>query len=58
LPWPADTADVIVTEKDAVKLAPHASGPTRIWVATLDFGLPDTLALALRDALPARTTSA
>jgi len=58
LPWPADTADVIVTEKDAVKLAPHACGPTRIWVATLDFGLPDTLALALRDALPARTTSA
>jgi hypothetical protein len=42
-----------VTEKDAVKLARHAPGPTRIWVATLDFGLPDDLARALRDALPA-----
>jgi tetraacyldisaccharide 4'-kinase len=53
LPWPAATPDVIVTEKDAVKLARHAPGPTRIWVATLDFGLPDDLARALRDALPA-----
>jgi tetraacyldisaccharide 4'-kinase len=58
LPWPADTADVIVTEKDAVKLARQAPGSTRVWVATLDFGLPDDLAHALRDALPARTPSA
>ena len=58
LPWPAETADVIVTEKDAVKLAGRPLGRTRVWVATLDFGLPDALARALRDALPARATSA
>ena len=58
LPWPADTADVIVTEKDAVKLAGRSLGSTRVWVATLDFGLPDDLARALRDALPAHATSA
>lgn len=41
LPWPADAADVVVTEKDAVKLAParvaRETPTTRIWVATLDF---------------------
>ncbi len=37
LPWPADTADVIVTEKDAVKLPRAHTGATRIWVAPLDF---------------------
>ena len=58
LPWPADTTDVIVTEKDAVKLARRPPGRTRVWVATLDFGLPDDLARALRDALPARPRSA
>ncbi|EHR72318.1 tetraacyldisaccharide 4'-kinase [Burkholderiales bacterium JOSHI_001] len=36
LPWPADTPDVVVTEKDAVKLAPDRCGSTRVWVATLD----------------------
>ncbi len=58
LPWPADTADVVVTEKDAVKLAGRSLGRTRVWVATLDFGLPDALAQALRDALPARAIAA
>ena len=37
LPWPADAADVVVTEKDAVKLDPDRCGSTRVWVATLDF---------------------
>ena len=37
LPWPADEADVIVTEKDAVKLRPERVGATRVWVARLDF---------------------
>lgn len=37
LPWPDDTADVIVTEKDAVKLEPSRLGTTRVWVAPLDF---------------------
>lgn len=44
LPWPANTADVVVTEKDAVKLPPHheglARGATRVWVVALDF-VPD-----------------
>jgi len=58
LPWPAGTEDVVVTEKDAVKLAGRALGRTRVWVATLDFRLPDALAAALRDALARRTASA
>ena len=58
LPWPAGTADVIVTEKDAVKLAAHALGGTRVWVATLDFGLPPALAHALGGALAARRAAA
>jgi len=58
LPWPADTPDVIVTEKDAVKLAGRALGRTRVWVATLDFGLPDALVAALREALARRPPSA
>jgi tetraacyldisaccharide 4'-kinase len=37
LPWPAGTPDVVVTEKDAVKLRPDAVGRTRVWVAPLDF---------------------
>ena len=37
LPWPRDATDVIVTEKDAVKLDSSRTGPTRVWVAALDF---------------------
>lgn len=40
LPWPATTADVVVTEKDAVKIDPAACGATRVWVVGLDFVLP------------------
>jgi tetraacyldisaccharide 4'-kinase len=40
LPWPDAAADVIVTEKDAIKLDPSRIGATRIWVAALDF-VPD-----------------
>jgi tetraacyldisaccharide 4'-kinase len=57
LPWPAGTADVVVTEKDAVKLAGRALAGTRVWVATLDFGLPAALALVLRQALAARAAA-
>ncbi len=39
LPWPADTPDVVTTEKDAVKLAPGRMGATRVWVVGLDFAL-------------------
>jgi tetraacyldisaccharide 4'-kinase len=38
-PWPATAPDVVVTEKDAVKLRPGRVGATRVWVATLDFSL-------------------
>ena len=38
--WPAGTADVVLTEKDAVKLRPERAGAVRVWVAALDFALP------------------
>jgi tetraacyldisaccharide 4'-kinase len=45
LPWPQGIADVIVTEKDAIKLSPERMQRerpgTRVWVAALDF-TPDT----------------
>ncbi|MEO7057916.1 MAG: tetraacyldisaccharide 4'-kinase [Caldimonas sp.] len=37
LPWPSTSADVVVTEKDAVKLPPARRMNTRVWVAALDF---------------------
>ena len=37
LPWPGGTADVVLTEKDAVKLDPARVGSTRVWVTPLDF---------------------
>ncbi|RVU45560.1 tetraacyldisaccharide 4'-kinase [Rubrivivax rivuli] len=43
LPWPADTADVLVTEKDAVKLLARPLGATRVWVLPLDFQVPESL---------------
>lgn len=51
LPWPETTAEVVTTEKDAVKL-PRFVGSTRVWVLPLDFELPDGLAHALLQALP------
>jgi len=52
LPWPADTADVVVTEKDAIKLDAAAVGRTRVWVAPLDFSLGADFAPALLALLP------
>lgn len=60
LPWSPDTADVIVTEKDAVKLRPERVGATRVWVAALDFGPEpafETQLLRLLDGHPARTSA-
>lgn len=56
LPWPADTADVILTEKDAVKLDPARLGATRVWVAALDFALTPAFETALLSLLPAPPT--
>ena len=53
LPWPADAGDVIVTEKDAVKLAPARCAATRVWVATLDFDVPTDFARQLLQQLNA-----
>ncbi|MBX3634890.1 MAG: tetraacyldisaccharide 4'-kinase [Rubrivivax sp.] len=39
LPWPAD-AEVVTTEKDAVKLDPARPGMARVWVLPLDLALP------------------
>ena len=52
LPWPAGAADVVVTEKDAVKLDALRTGATRVWVAPLDFTLGAAFEAALLDLLP------
>ena len=52
LPWPPGTADVVLTEKDAIKLDPDRSGATRIWVAPLDFELDAAFESALLALLP------
>ncbi|HTP75259.1 MAG TPA: tetraacyldisaccharide 4'-kinase [Burkholderiaceae bacterium] len=52
LPWRADAADVVVTEKDAVKLRPDRMGATRVWVAPLDFHLDDAIGDTLTRWLP------
>jgi tetraacyldisaccharide 4'-kinase len=52
LPWPADATDVVVTEKDAIKLDPARADATRIWVAPLDFELDAVFEAALLTLLP------
>ena len=54
LPWDAGTADVVVTEKDAVKLAGRDLGVTRLWVAPLDFEPEPGFAAAVLKLLPTR----
>lgn len=53
LPWPAEARDVIVTEKDAVKLPAgrvlRERPGTRVWVAPLDFS-PEPAFFAALDA--------
>jgi len=46
LPWPTDAPDVVLTEKDAVKLDPARIG-SRVWVAPLDFTLDAAFEAAL-----------
>ncbi len=52
LPWPADTPDVILTEKDAIKLDTRRLGRTRVWVAPLDFQLDAAFDADLLALLP------
>ncbi|MEW6705497.1 MAG: tetraacyldisaccharide 4'-kinase [Pseudomonadota bacterium] len=40
LPWPPSASDVLVTEKDAIKLHPDGQGGVRVWVVALDLRLP------------------
>ncbi len=60
LPWPADATDVVVTEKDAVKLRSErlaaAGAPTRVWVAPLDFCADAAFYAALQAVLPTHFT--
>ena len=51
LPWPADTPELLLTEKDAVKLRPSQVGATRVWVVALDFELPAAFEQAIVAAL-------
>jgi tetraacyldisaccharide 4'-kinase len=57
LPWPAGTAEVVTTEKDAVKLDPGRLGATRVWVVGLDFRLPPPLLDDLLRLISAQRTS-
>ncbi len=52
LPWPSEALDVIVTEKDAVKLQPERVGSTCVWVAPLNFALHPASNAALLALLP------
>ncbi len=56
LPWRADTPDVLITEKDAVKLPPERAarefGPTRVWVVPLDLEPDVPFAAALKRHFP------
>ena len=60
LPWSADATDVVVTEKDAVKLRPERlaarGAPTRVWVAPLDFSADAVFDAALQAVLPTHFT--
>ncbi|MFN0183264.1 MAG: tetraacyldisaccharide 4'-kinase [Aquabacterium sp.] len=47
LPWRGTTGDVVVTEKDAIKLNPARPGCEAVWVAILKSDLPPALIDAL-----------
>jgi tetraacyldisaccharide 4'-kinase len=54
LPWHDNTSDVVITEKDAVKIRPERMPhTTRVWVAPLDFALDPAIGAALTGWLPA-----
>lgn len=47
LPWPADAAGILLTEKDAVKLPPERVGTLPVWIVALDFAPGDGFEAAL-----------
>lgn len=53
LPWPPLGGDVLVTEKDAVKLDPARVAGRPVWVLPLDLALPETLLDTLQAELGA-----
>jgi tetraacyldisaccharide 4'-kinase len=55
LAWPAGTTDVVLTEKDAVKIAPHRAAGVRLWVAALDFRFDAVFERELLSLLPPRS---
>lgn len=55
LAWPPEAEDVVVTEKDAVKLRPGHIGSARVWVAALDFAFEKAFERELLALLPPRT---
>lgn len=55
LPWPVGALDVVVTEKDAVKIHPHRVDGVRVWVVPLDFALDPQIGATLVRWLPAPT---
>jgi len=54
-PWPAGTPDVVTTEKDAVKLAPHDAGAIVVVVVGGLGSLPGAFIASLLSRLPARS---
>lgn len=56
LDWPNDIDDVVLTEKDAVKIAPARGGAQRLWVATLDFAFDAAFERELLALLPSART--
>jgi len=58
LPWPVTTPDVVVSEKDAVKIDRQQRMGSRIWVATLDFEPEPAFEDALLALLPPATAYA
>ncbi len=52
LPWPDSEVDVVLTEKDAVKIDPRRVGTARVWVAALDFRTSPDFESALMLLLP------
>ncbi|MFT3955370.1 MAG: tetraacyldisaccharide 4'-kinase [Piscinibacter sp.] len=56
LDWPAGTTDIVLTEKDAVKIRPERVAVLRVWVAALDFGFDAAFERDLLALLPPRPT--